>query len=142
MSESDYRPNSAQQLLAEEVTRFVHGQPGLDEALRATQVHCHQLNAITMMAWTSGCCDLIGQACRLELRRTAGCHRARSHRQGRRPCTWISATSTPGFVALTAWHAPAARRACATVAGARGRQVPRRGPWCAGMLRSTCVPWR
>ena len=42
MSESDYRPNSAQQLLAQEVTRFVHGQPGLDEALRATQVHFRQ----------------------------------------------------------------------------------------------------
>lgn len=37
MNGPDYRPNSAQQLLAEEVTRFVHGQPGLNEAIRATQ---------------------------------------------------------------------------------------------------------
>ena len=46
MNGPDYRPNSAQQLLAEEVTRFVHGQPGLDEAIRATQarpLHITQL---------------------------------------------------------------------------------------------------
>ncbi|KAG9141403.1 hypothetical protein Leryth_001850 [Lithospermum erythrorhizon] len=32
-----YVPNTAQRRLAEEVTRFVHGQDGLDEALRATE---------------------------------------------------------------------------------------------------------
>ncbi|KAG8385036.1 hypothetical protein BUALT_Bualt04G0181100 [Buddleja alternifolia] len=32
-----YVPNTAQRRLAEEVTRFVHGQQGLDEALKATQ---------------------------------------------------------------------------------------------------------
>lgn len=33
----DYVPNTAQRILAEEVTRFVHGQQGLDEALKATE---------------------------------------------------------------------------------------------------------
>lgn len=32
-----YTPNTAQKLLAEEVTRFVHGQQGLQQALNATQ---------------------------------------------------------------------------------------------------------
>ncbi|KAL6176389.1 hypothetical protein ACLB2K_053023 [Fragaria x ananassa] len=32
-----YLPNTAQRRLAEEVTRFVHGQNGLDEALKATE---------------------------------------------------------------------------------------------------------
>lgn len=32
-----YVPNTAQRRLAEEVTRFVHGQEGLDEALKATE---------------------------------------------------------------------------------------------------------
>lgn len=32
-----YLPNTAQRRLAEEVTRFVHGQDGLDEALKATE---------------------------------------------------------------------------------------------------------
>merc|ERR1719161_3516228 len=31
-----YRPNTAQRLLAEEVTRFVHGQAGVDLAQKAT----------------------------------------------------------------------------------------------------------
>lgn len=33
-----YLKNSAQRLLAEEVTRFVHGEEGLRQALRATEV--------------------------------------------------------------------------------------------------------
>ena len=37
MQGDSYAPNTAQRLLAEEVTRFVHGQSGLDEALRATE---------------------------------------------------------------------------------------------------------
>lgn len=36
MQESDYVPNTAQRRLAEEVTRLVHGQEGLDAALRVT----------------------------------------------------------------------------------------------------------
>ena len=36
MQQPNYEPNAAQKLLAAEVTRFVHGQEGLDEALRAT----------------------------------------------------------------------------------------------------------
>ncbi len=39
MHEPGYRPNTAQRLLAAEVTRFVHGQQGLDQALKATEVH-------------------------------------------------------------------------------------------------------
>ncbi|KAL8093369.1 tyrosine--tRNA ligase, chloroplastic/mitochondrial-like [Apium graveolens] len=37
MGKSGYVPNTAQQKLAEEVTRFVHGQDGLEEALKATE---------------------------------------------------------------------------------------------------------
>ncbi|CAI5485447.1 unnamed protein product [Closterium sp. Naga37s-1] len=37
MCQPGYEPNAAQKLLAQEVTRFVHGQEGLQEALRATQ---------------------------------------------------------------------------------------------------------
>ena len=39
MREPGYRPNTAQRMLAAEVTRFVHGQQGLDQALKATEVH-------------------------------------------------------------------------------------------------------
>lgn len=31
-------PNTAQRRLAEEVTRFVHGEEGLQQAIKATQV--------------------------------------------------------------------------------------------------------
>ena len=41
MTGPDYAPNSAQRRLAEEVTRFVHGEEGLRQALAATQVSCH-----------------------------------------------------------------------------------------------------
>ncbi|KAL6323645.1 hypothetical protein AAG906_002112 [Vitis piasezkii] len=37
MRSPGYVPNTAQRRLAEEVTRFVHGQEGLDEALKATE---------------------------------------------------------------------------------------------------------
>lgn len=37
MGKTGYMPNTAQRRLAEEVTRFVHGQEGLDEALKATE---------------------------------------------------------------------------------------------------------
>uniref|UniRef100_A0A7N0TFC7 Tyrosine--tRNA ligase n=1 Tax=Kalanchoe fedtschenkoi TaxID=63787 RepID=A0A7N0TFC7_KALFE len=37
MKSPGYVPNSAQRRLAEEVTRFVHGQEGLDEAIKATE---------------------------------------------------------------------------------------------------------
>ena len=37
MAEVGYVPNTAQRILAAEVTRFVHGQNGLDEAIRATE---------------------------------------------------------------------------------------------------------
>ena len=39
MQEPGYKPNTAQRLLAGEVTRFVHGQQGLDQALKATEVN-------------------------------------------------------------------------------------------------------
>ena len=45
MQSEGYTPNTAQRLLAEEVTRFVHGQQGLDDALKATQVCCPVLFA-------------------------------------------------------------------------------------------------
>lgn len=38
MAEPGYRPNTAQRLLAQEVTRFVHGPEGLQQAEEATQV--------------------------------------------------------------------------------------------------------
>lgn len=38
MGDSSYQPNTAQRRLAEEVTRFVHGEEGLAQALAATQV--------------------------------------------------------------------------------------------------------
>lgn len=37
MQSASYVPNSAQKILAEEVTRFVHGKEGLEKALQATQ---------------------------------------------------------------------------------------------------------
>lgn len=37
MQMPDYVPNTAQRMLAEEVTRFVHGDEGLNEALKATE---------------------------------------------------------------------------------------------------------
>ncbi|MFY7842480.1 MAG: tyrosine--tRNA ligase [Rhabdochlamydiaceae bacterium] len=40
----DYEPNSAQKRLAEEVTRFVHKQEGLDRALKATEGLMPQLD--------------------------------------------------------------------------------------------------
>lgn len=36
MQQSDYQANTAQKILAEEVTKIVHGQEGLDKALKAT----------------------------------------------------------------------------------------------------------
>ena len=38
MAAPGYAPNAAQRLLAAEVTRFVHGESGLQQALRATEV--------------------------------------------------------------------------------------------------------
>lgn len=38
MGSPDYLPNSAQRLLAGEVTRFVHGEEGLQAAVQATEV--------------------------------------------------------------------------------------------------------
>ena len=37
MSQADYRPNTAQRILAENVTQFVHGEEGLRQALNATE---------------------------------------------------------------------------------------------------------
>lgn len=37
MGRPGYAPNAAQKRLAEEVTRFVHGEQGLAEAIKATQ---------------------------------------------------------------------------------------------------------
>jgi len=37
MGAPDYAPNTAQRRLAEEVTRFVHGEEGLEQAVRATE---------------------------------------------------------------------------------------------------------
>jgi tyrosyl-tRNA synthetase len=38
MAAPSYVPNTAQRRLAEEVTRFVHGAEGLEQAIKATQV--------------------------------------------------------------------------------------------------------
>lgn len=51
MKGSGYVPNTAQRRLAEEVTRFVHGQEGLDEALKATQAL--KPGADTKLDWKS-----------------------------------------------------------------------------------------
>ena len=45
MSSSDYRPNTAQKILAREVTQFVHGSEGLKQAEAATQVQLRQLRS-------------------------------------------------------------------------------------------------
>lgn len=37
MSQTDYKPNTAQKILAKEVTRFVHGEEGLRQAISATE---------------------------------------------------------------------------------------------------------
>ncbi|KAK9862365.1 hypothetical protein WJX84_007104, partial [Apatococcus fuscideae] len=37
MGSAEYKPNTAQRLLAEEVTRMVHGEEGLQQALKATE---------------------------------------------------------------------------------------------------------
>ncbi|XP_042478472.1 tyrosine--tRNA ligase, chloroplastic/mitochondrial-like [Macadamia integrifolia] len=49
MKKSGYVPNSAQRRLAEEVTRFVHGEEGLLEALKATEAL--RPGAETKMDW-------------------------------------------------------------------------------------------
>lgn len=38
MNTPEYVPNTAQRRLAEEITRFVHGDEGLEQALRITEV--------------------------------------------------------------------------------------------------------
>ena len=38
MEAPGYLPNTAQRRLAEEVTKFVHGEEGLKQALQATEV--------------------------------------------------------------------------------------------------------
>nr|GMD76311.1 tyrosine--tRNA ligase, chloroplastic/mitochondrial [Ipomoea batatas] len=50
MGNPGYAPNTAQRRLAEEVTRFVHGQEGLDEALKATEA-LRPGNADTKLDW-------------------------------------------------------------------------------------------
>ena len=67
MQNGSYEPNSAQRLLAEEVTRFVHGQQGLNEALRATQVR--SLAAVHTLCIDQHHCGCQGAAaviCQLE----------------------------------------------------------------------------
>ena len=53
MREPGYRPNTAQRLLAAEVTRFVHGQQGLDQAQKATEVHAPPLQLLCMLKKSS-----------------------------------------------------------------------------------------
>ncbi|KAH0652371.1 tyrosine--tRNA ligase, chloroplastic/mitochondrial [Solanum tuberosum] len=50
MGKLGYVPNTAQRRLAEEVTRFVHGQEGLEEALKATEA-LKPGNADTKLDW-------------------------------------------------------------------------------------------
>ncbi|XP_009591201.1 tyrosine--tRNA ligase, chloroplastic/mitochondrial-like [Nicotiana tomentosiformis] len=50
MGKPGYVPNTAQRRLAEEVTRFVHGQEGLEEALKATEA-LKPGNADTKLDW-------------------------------------------------------------------------------------------
>ena len=37
MQSSDYRPNTAQKMLAESVTKYIHGQEGLEKAIKVTE---------------------------------------------------------------------------------------------------------
>lgn len=63
MAAPEYKPNTAQRLLAEEVTRFVHGEEGLQQALNATQViptlvpslTCDMLNGVP---WQARLCSM------------------------------------------------------------------------------------
>ena len=54
MGQAGYVPNTAQRLLAEEVTRFVHDESGLRQALKATEAlkpgSTTQLDAVTLEA--------------------------------------------------------------------------------------------
>lgn len=51
MSSSQYTPNTAQKILAREVTQFVHGAEGLKQAEAATQViHCVQMIGSALLA--------------------------------------------------------------------------------------------
>lgn len=52
MHEAGYVPNTAQRRLAEEVTRFVHGEEGLSEALKATEA-LRPGGAETKLDWRS-----------------------------------------------------------------------------------------
>ena len=64
-----YVPNSAQRRLAEEVTRFVHGEEGLRQALAATQVSIHNSLAGSLRTGAAPaprgvrCCDCLGASC-------------------------------------------------------------------------------
>ncbi|HEX2582673.1 MAG TPA: tyrosine--tRNA ligase [Chlamydiales bacterium] len=64
MKDSDYVPNAAQKLLASEVTRFVHGEEGLQTALRVTEGVAPGANAmlngpaLADLARDMGCIEL------------------------------------------------------------------------------------
>ena len=51
-----YVPNTAQRRLAEEVTRFVHGEEGLQQAIKATQV-----GGVYVYTNGQGCVALVGE---------------------------------------------------------------------------------
>ncbi|XP_052176354.1 tyrosine--tRNA ligase, chloroplastic/mitochondrial [Diospyros lotus] len=51
MRRPDYVPNSAQRRLAEEVTRFVHGEDGLEEAIKATEALRPGNAAVERLDW-------------------------------------------------------------------------------------------
>lgn len=51
MKEPEYVPNAVQRILAEEVTRFVHGEIGLQEALQATEAL--KPGAETELSWAT-----------------------------------------------------------------------------------------
>ena len=50
-----YAPNTAQRLLASEVTRFVHGEPGLQAALAATAVRRAPCCVTPQVVWRKVC---------------------------------------------------------------------------------------
>lgn len=47
--ETDYVPNTAQRKLAEEVTRLVHGEEGLKQALSATEVYTTLFSSLEIL---------------------------------------------------------------------------------------------
>lgn len=129
MREAGYEANSAQRLLAEEVTRMVHGDQGLDQALKATQARAQCLWVCgRRVVWGRvGAAAGVLQA--LAAGREGGLGAACAHRTG---------GGGLGSGRLTRSHNGAAE-AAARKGSRRGRARPGRPAWPA---QPTCAPPR